>query len=240
MIDDRHHTSSRIGLSVDEVASGVGILCFVTLFLAVGTVPFFGQVLLFQANGVEPLPLAVRVFASHHLSEGMPSAVAILSFFGIAIKEVFFLDLLRNLVATHFAPSLLEYLIFRFALALDLQFIEELSIVVIDLMGELLGDFLFLFHEPKQFLLLFVDAFEFCLEICWEFNNFFVSEFFDLLEEASLLRKEGNLDFLGPLVESPDEAEEAVDVVGDGNHFVHEIIQVAIGRSHTKLTNYYK
>ena len=60
------------------------------------------------------------------------------------------------------------------------------------------------------------------------FNNFFVSEFFDLLEEASLLRKEGNLDFLSPLVESPDEAEEAVDVVGDGNHFVHEIIQATL------------
>ena len=135
MIDDRHHTSSRIGLSVDKVASGVGVLCFVTLFLAVGTVPLFGQVLLLQANGMEPLPLTVRVLAGHHLSEGMPSAVAILSFFCIAIKEVFFLDLLRNLVAAHFAPPLLEYLVFRFALALGLQFIEQLSIVVIDLMG---------------------------------------------------------------------------------------------------------
>ena len=159
MIDDRHHTSSRIGLSVDEVASGVGILGFVALFLAVSTVPLFGQVLLLQTNRVEPLPFAVRVLACHHLSEGMPSAVAILSFFGITIKEVFFLNLLRNLVAAHFVPSLLEYLVFRFALALGFQFIEELSIVVIDLMGELLGDFLFLFHEPKQFFLLFGNAF---------------------------------------------------------------------------------
>jgi len=160
-------SSSCIWFSINKVPSGVGVFCFVTLLLAVSAVPFFRQIFLLQANSVEPLSLAVRIFTSHHLSKGVSCAIAVLGFFYITIEEVFFLDLLRHLAASHFIPSFLKYFIFRFSFALAFQFVEQLSIVVIDFMGQLLSDFFLLFHESEELFLLFGDVFKFCLEIRW-------------------------------------------------------------------------
>ena len=48
------------------------------------------------------------------------------------------------------------------------------------------------------------------------------------------------MDILSPLIKPTDEAEEAVDIVGDSDHLVHEVIQVAVRSSHTKLSKYYR
>ena len=231
---------SCIWLLVDKVSSGIWILCFVSLFLTVSTVPLFRKILLLKAHCVEPFPFTVGVLACHHFSKRMSTAIAVLGFFGHIIEKIFFFDSLRCLVNPHLGPSSLKNLFFRLTLAFVLELVVKLTRIIIDLKSKLLSKVFFLFHVSKELALFFGDIFKLNLH-CWgQFRYFSVLEFLSLLEEPCLQGKERSLNVLCPLIKLANETEKAVDIIGDSDHLVHKVIQVAIGSCHTKLSKYYK
>lgn len=74
-------------IPIDKEPPGDVIPRLILLFLALITIPLFGQVLLLNAIQMEPLPFAVRVLAHHHLPEGSTAAVTISGFFGV-VREL--------------------------------------------------------------------------------------------------------------------------------------------------------
>lgn len=135
---------SGCGLLIYEVSARIGVLGFVPLLLAVSAVPLLWENLLLKADHVEPLSLAVGVFAGHHFPEGVPSAVAVLRVLGEIVVEVLFLSGLHNLARVYLHALPLQNLLFGLVLVLGLQLVQELIGVVADLVKQLISNLFFL------------------------------------------------------------------------------------------------
>ena len=170
---------SHGGLLIDEKASGIGVLGLVPLLLAVTTIPLLRQGLLFEASRVEPLSLAIGVFAGHHFAEGRPPAVAILVFGGL-VAEIFLPAGESLLAGVHLVFLAPQQFLLGPVFVLVFQLSQQLVAVVADLVGQLLSDFLLFLAVPPQLLLLFVYGLHFGLHGRRQLRDFLLLEFPDL------------------------------------------------------------
>jgi hypothetical protein len=188
---------------------------------------------------MEPLPLAVRVLACHHFAKGSPTAVAILWLFGIII-EILFLNWRVEFRSIHLHLLPLEDLLLGLLLVLVLELGGQEVLVLHDLAAELVRDVFLLLGVSVDLLLFLEDGLVVCSQSCWHLHDFLLLELFDLRDKFGVHGDEGGLDVFDAFVEFADESKVAVDVVGDGDHFVHEVIEVGVGHRGFVLIKYYK